>query len=174
MTSQRNPGSQGVIKTYLTSLISTATIHKTSKPEMRQPSKRKFFVLGQQTQNTILPTIPKQQTIQKLTNIVSIKPLEILSARAYFRSKSNEFNAGKLKHYFRKWKDLTSDKEILQTVLGLKLEYLGDPPKKHNSYIPQFSKKDQSAINLGIQKLLAKGVITKCEHLTDTYKTKTR
>ena len=69
---------------------------------------------------------------------------------------------------------MNSDKEILQTVLGLKLEYLGDPPKKHNSYIPQFSKKDQSAINLGIQKLLAKGVITKCEHLTDTYNTKTR
>ena len=40
---------------------------------------------------------------------------------------------------------------------GLKLEFLGDPPVKHNSYIPQFSKEDESAIDLEIKKLLAKG-----------------
>ena len=51
-----------------------------------------------------------------------------MSIRANFRSRSNEFKAGKLKHYFQKWKELTSDKEILQTVLGLKLEFLSDPP----------------------------------------------
>ena len=67
------------------------------------------------------------------------------------------------------WKKLTSDKEILQTVLGLKLEFLGDPPVKYNSYIPQFSKQDESATDLVIQKLLAKGVITKCEHETGEY-----
>ena len=33
-------------------------------------------------------------------------------------------------------------------MLGLKLEFLGDLPIKHNSYIPQFSKKDESAIDL--------------------------
>ena len=60
----------------------------------------------------------------------------------------NEFKAGKLKHYFHKWKELTNDKEILQTVLGLKLEFLGDPPVKHSPYIPQFKKKDESTINL--------------------------
>ena len=70
-----------------------------------------------------------------------------MSIRAYFRSRSNEFKAAKLKHYFHKWEKLTSDKEILQTVLGLKPEFLGDPPVKHNSYIPQ-SSKDESAIDL--------------------------
>ena len=64
---------------------------------------------------------------------------------------------------------MTSDKEILQTVLGLKLEFLGDPPVKHNSYIPQFSKEDEPEIDLEIQKLLAKGVITKCEHESGEY-----
>ena len=49
----------------------------------------------------------------------------------------------------------------------LKLEFLGDPPVKHNAYIPQFSKEDEPAIDLEIQKLLAKGVITKCGHETD-------
>ena len=102
--------------------------------------------------------------MQELTNIVSIKSLDIASIRAYFGSRSNEFKAGKLKHYFHKWKELTSDKEILQTVLSLKLEFFGDPPVKHNSFIRQFSKEDESAIDLESQKLLAKGVLTKCEH----------
>ena len=117
----------------------------------------------------ISPTIPKQLTIQELTNIVSIKPLDILSIKAYFRSRSNESKASKLKHYFHKWKELTSDKEILQTVLDLKLEFWGDPPVKHNSDIPQISKEDESAINLDIQKLLANGVKTKFEHETGEY-----
>ena len=64
---------------------------------------------------------------------------------------------------------MTSDKEILQTVLSLKLEFLGDPPVKHNSYIPQFSEEDESAVDLQIKTLLAKGVITKCEHETGEY-----
>ena len=64
---------------------------------------------------------------------------------------------------------MTSDREILQTVLGLKLEFLDDPPVKYNSYIPQFSKEDESSIDLEIQKLLAKGVIIKCEHETGEY-----
>ena len=58
---------------------------------------------------------------------------------------------------------------ILKTVLGLKLKFLGDPPVKNNSYIPKFSKEHESAIDLEIQKLLAKGVITKCEHETGEY-----
>ena len=61
---------------------------------------------------------------------------------------------------------MTSDKEILQTVLDLKPEFLGDPLVKHNSYIHQFSKEDESMIDLEIQKHLAKGIITKCEHDT--------
>ena len=95
--------------------------------------------------------------------------MDILSVRAYFRLRSNEFKAGKLKHYFHKWKELTSDKEMLQTVLVWELEFLGGQPEKHNPYIPQFSKEDKSAINLEIQKLLAKGVITKCEYETSEY-----
>ena len=93
----------------------------------------------------------------------------MLSIKAYFRFKSNEFKAGELKDYFHKWKALTSEKEIVKTVFGLKLEYLGNPPVKHNCYITQFSKEDESAINLEIQKLLAKGDITECEHETGEY-----
>ena len=126
-----------------------------------------------------MPTIPKQLTIHAFTNILSIKPLDILSIRAYFRYRSNEFKCGKLKHYFDKWKELTSDKEILQIVSGLELEIFGDTPVKHNSYISKSSKDDESTVNLEIQKLLAKCVITKCEHetgeyISPVYKTKTR
>ena len=61
---------------------------------------------------------------------------------------------------------MTSYKEILQTVLGLKLGFLGDQPVKYNSYFSQFSKGDESVINLEIQKVLTKDVITKCEQET--------
>ena len=87
------------------------------------------------------PTLPKQQLIQELRNIVSKKPLGIVSIRAYFRSRSNEFKAGKLKHYFHKWKELTSVKEILQKVLGLKLRFLGDPTENQNPIFLIFQKR---------------------------------
>ena len=64
---------------------------------------------------------------------------------------------------------MTSDKEILQIVSSLELEIFGDPPVKHNSYISKSSKDDESTVNLEIQKLLAKYVITKCEHETGEY-----
>ena len=53
--------------------------------------------------------------------------------------------------------------------MGLKLEFLGNLPVKYNSFIPQFSKEEEPAIDLEIQKLLAKGAITKCEHESDEY-----
>ena len=62
---------------------------------------------------------------------------------------------------------MTSGKEILQSVLVLRLEFLGDLPVKHNSYIPQFSKEGESAADLVIKKLLSKVVRTKCEHEVD-------
>ena len=54
---------------------------------------------------------------------------------------NNEFKAGKLKRYFYKWKELTSNKEILQTVLGLKLEFSGDPPINITPIFLNFQKK---------------------------------
>ena len=41
-------------------------------------------------------------------------------------------------------------------MLGLKTEFLGDPPAQHNSLIPQFSREGEFAIDIEIQKLLAK------------------
>ena len=41
-----------------------------------------------------------------------------------------------LKYYLHKWKEMNSDKEILQTVSSLILEILGDPLENNNSYFP--------------------------------------
>ena len=54
-------------------------------------------------------------------------------------------------------------------MLDLEHEFLGDPPVKRGSYVRQFLKEDKSAIDLEIQKLLTKGVITKCEHERGEY-----
>ena len=54
-------------------------------------------------------------------------------------------------------------------MLGLKLESLGDPLVKYNFYIPQFSKENDSTIDLKIHNFLSKGVLTKCDNETDEY-----
>ena len=54
-------------------------------------------------------------------------------------------------------------------MLGLKLESSGDPLVKYNFYIPQFSKENDSTIDLKIHNFLAKGVITKCDNETDEF-----
>ena len=170
MTSQRKSGIEAKELSKLTSHPLSHPPRYSGYQNQKGVSQVKNIFLSQcNKHSTILHTIPKQQTIQELTNIVSIKSLDVLSIRAYSKSRNNEFKAGKLKRYFHKWKELTSNKEILQTVLGLKLEFWGDPPVKHNSYIPQFSKEDEAATDLEIQKLLAKGVITKCEHEAGEY-----
>ena len=46
-----------------------------SHPYLNHHDTQDIFVSGNQTQSTISPTIPKQQTIQELTNIVNNKAL---------------------------------------------------------------------------------------------------
>ena len=66
------------------------------------------------------------------------------------------------------WEQLNSDKEILQTVFGLKLEFLST---HQQNITPKFlnSKEDESAIDLETQKILAKGIIIKCDCETGEY-----
>ena len=64
--------------------------------------------------------------------------------------------------------------------MGLKLEFLDDPPEKHNSYFHHVLKDDESAIDLDIQINFGENCYNKMwtwnrwMHLTNIYKTKTR
>ena len=72
-----------------------------------------------------------------------------------------EFQAGKIKQCLCNWKHLTSDIEILQTVLGLPIELTDDLVQTH---LHHCSQKHQLVIDDEIEKLLQKNMITRCDH----------
>ena len=119
MTSQQKPRKRWALQNLPP--IPFLSYHDTQNTKTRKEAI--FCPRATNTEHNIANnTRTRDNTGINIEQIVSIKPLDILSIRTYFRSRSNEFKAGKLKHYFDVWRELSSKKEILQTVLGLKLE----------------------------------------------------
>ena len=77
------------------------------------------------------------------------------------RHKVDNFSAGHIKNFVKNWKELTSDRVILDIVEhGLKLNFSADIPRKGPFEYPR-SKRDTGIITEEVEKLLLKGVITK-------------
>ena len=73
------------------------------------------------------------------------------------------FVAGKIKYYYNNWKNITNDRFILDIVkYGLKIDFKNKPQLAN---VPKIlhNAEEKSIINLEINKLLKKGVITKCQ-----------
>ena len=68
ITSQRSPGSKGFIKTYLTSPISTAAIHTTSKPQRSNQVKNNFLRIIFRATNKKHDIHPQYQNNRKYRN----------------------------------------------------------------------------------------------------------
>ena len=74
--------------------------------------------------------------------------------------KMRNYSAGNIKHYFHKWRNITSDKHILSIVQdGLMLNFTGDPPQKEAFEYPR-SNAEFELINAEVQALLKKGLIS--------------
>ena len=67
--------------------------------------------------------------------------------------------AGRLKHFLKNWKVLTSDPHILEIVEGYQIPFLSIPQQVKPPAAIQFSEKDKSLIDLEIQGMLEKGAI---------------
>ena len=72
------------------------------------------------------------------------------------------FEGGSLRHHYKEWENITSDKEILQTVSGLRIE-LRDIPEHQSGNFPQ-DVKSEDLITEEIEKLLKKKVIELTHH----------
>ena len=77
------------------------------------------------------------------------------------------FEAGRLRHFANEWQNITSDRNILHIVTGVKLEFLMTPTKQDvistnydNGIGEKFENEIQSLPN-------KKGVITKCADNSD-------
>ena len=73
--------------------------------------------------------------------------------------------AGRLKYFLTHWERLTSDPDILEFVKGVKIEFQNDEvPNQTVCRTCNFNKQEQAIVELEIQKLLEKGVITPSAH----------
>ena len=73
------------------------------------------------------------------------------------------FKAGSVKAKSNKWISITSDSEVLQTVNGLKISLVCDPPS-HRIFQHPFGIKEKMFIETEIEILLKKGVIARPKH----------
>jgi hypothetical protein len=69
------------------------------------------------------------------------------------------FEGGRIKHFVDNWQDLTSDEEILNTIQGLKLEFMKNPCQTQCPHQRQFNQAESAAIEKEVQNLLEKQVI---------------
>lgn len=79
--------------------------------------------------------------------------------------------AGRLKHYLWFWKTLTDDHNILQTVRGLKLDFI-DAEIPVQERVPSqmgFNLAEAQAIKTEISRLCNKGVVKPCRHEPGQY-----
>ena len=75
------------------------------------------------------------------------------------------FEAGGIANRLSAWKELTSDYTLLQTVKGMKIEFMDQPYQLRPKPQIKFSQKEHEVIRSEISSLLAKGVICKTVHV---------
>ena len=78
------------------------------------------------------------------------------------QGKVNSFRAGQIANYYNQWKLLTSNPEILDIVRGAHIDFQQLPVQKSPPKSNNFSDCESKLIDIEINKLLSKGVITPC------------
>ena len=73
----------------------------------------------------------------------------------YFEIGKNKFKAGRLKRYIQQCLKITGDKEVLETISGMKLDFENAPPGNNNLYEQHFSKEEENSINIEIKKIIS-------------------
>ena len=88
----------------------------------------------------------------------------------FLENKVHCFKAGGLRECYNQWQALTSDPEILQMILGQPIEFTRTP---YQRVVPRekkiFDLDEQHVIDIEIDKLLVKGVITPSSHEKGEY-----
>ena len=82
----------------------------------------------------------------------------------YFQGKTKTFKAGSLAAYSHVWQEITSDPEVLETVIGQHIEVATLPVQKNPLMQTKLSEVQTESVDLEIVQLLRKGVIQPCQH----------
>ena len=124
-------------------------------PQVNAPKYQHTIILqeGQQApQKEIF--IPFEQALQ-VRDVDQIK--------AHLKISIDKFQGGCIKFYLYKWKELTSDMEVIGTVSGMSIN-IASNLSTINKYQYSFNDKDDSFIGSEIQNILKKGVIKNSSH----------
>lgn len=103
----------------------------------------------------MLTTKPDIQ-VRNVSHIIS-------DTKIYLRKRVEKFRAGSLKYYLSNWENLTSDKEILSYVSGVKIDFTGEPNLGSNCIEAKFNQNQSKQIDQEIKLMLAKGIIRECD-----------
>lgn len=77
--------------------------------------------------------------------------------------------AGSLLNNLHKWREITSDPWILETVSGYHLEFESIPYQSKPPKLPTFSDRDTELIQTEINKLISKGAISEVHPCCDEF-----
>ena len=77
--------------------------------------------------------------------------------------------AGSLSGNLPKWREVTNDPWILQTVSGYQLEFETTPLQVNLSRFPKFTKRETALIESEIKKLISKGALTEVSPFDDEF-----
>ena len=117
----------------------------------------------------------QKEKIQPTTRTEVLEQLEAIKAAVsdlhtfvptlnkYLSEKCNTFTAGRVAQFLPKWKQITSDTNIISDVSGVKIEF-DTPPVQHNFKQTKFAPEEKAIIRSEISSLLAKQVIEPAEH----------
>ena len=95
-------------------------------------------------------------------------PSSVSHLTQFFEAEADSFVAGRLRFFLDEWRQITSDKEILQMIEGALVEF--NCPVEELTILSchktsAFSPNECHIIDSEIQKLVSKQVISKCDHV---------
>jgi hypothetical protein len=116
------------------------------------------------TRRTETPTSQQQQGESSQKQFSEEEVNQVSKDLIYqFSLEVEEFKGGCIRNRFDVWSSLTSDPEILQTVIGLPIDLIGEVPES-NSFQYPLSIEGTEFLKEEIQRLLIKGIIIRSYH----------
>ena len=92
------------------------------------------------------------------------EPFVVLCLIPYLQHRVKNFQAGQISHHYKKWAELTSDRNILQLVKGSLIDFINDPPVQSSYPHNSVNRDHLAAVSLEIKSLPTKKVIIPSIH----------
>ena len=87
----------------------------------------------------------------------------------YLKNKVKKFRGGQVSQCLDFWRQLTSDRTILQTVSGELMDFISDPPTQTSHPPNSVAKGHTEMLAKEIESLVSKNVLRVCNHTLDEF-----